>query len=81
MGLKRGLIFAILGLFILTACSEDPDVLYSKAETEAALGSRQKALSLLMVIQQTHPDYTKAYLFASRLFFEDNNLTDAVNQC
>jgi len=81
MGLKRGLILTMFGLFILTACSEDPDILYSKAETEAALGSRQKALSLLMVIQQTHPEYTDAYLFAARLFFEDNNLTDAVNQC
>jgi tetratricopeptide (TPR) repeat protein len=81
MGLKRGLILTILGMFILAACSEDPDILFSKAETEAALGSRQKALSLLMVIQQTHPEYTPAYLFAARLFYEDNNLTDAVNQC
>ena len=81
MGLKRGLILTMLGMFILTACSEDPDILFSKAETEAALGSRQKALSLLMVIQQSHPEYTQAYLFAAQLFFEDNNLTDAVNQC
>ncbi len=81
MGLKRGLILTMLGLFILTACSEDPDVLYSKAETEAALGSRQKALNYLLEIQQSNPDYTEAYLFAARLFFEDNNLTDAVNQC
>ncbi len=81
MGLKRGLILAIIGIFILAACSEDPDVLYSKAETEAALGSRQKALSLLMVIQQTHPEYTPAYLFAARLFYDDNNLAEAVNQC
>jgi len=81
MGLKRELILAILGIFILTACSEDPDLLYSKAETEAALGSRQKALNYLMQIQQSNPEYTEAYLFAARLFFEDNNLTDAVNQC
>lgn len=81
MGLKQGLIFAIIGLFILTACSEDPDVLYSKAETEAALGSRQKALNYLLEIQKSDPEYTQAYLFAAQLFFEDNNLTDAVNQC
>ncbi|MCF7825978.1 MAG: tetratricopeptide repeat protein [Candidatus Marinimicrobia bacterium] len=81
MGLKRELILAILGIFILAACSEDPDLLYSKAETEAALGSRQKALNYLMQIQQSNPEYTEAYLFAARLFFEDNNLTDAVNQC
>ena len=81
MRLKRGLILTILGMFILTACSADPDVLYSKAETEAALGSRQKALNYLLEIQQSSPEYTEAYLFAARLFFEDNNLTDAVNQC
>jgi len=81
MGLKHGLIPAILGLFILTACSEDPDVLFSKAETEAALGSRQKALNYLFEIQQSDPDYTEAYLFAAQLFMEDNNPTEAVNQC
>jgi len=81
MGLKSGLILGILGLFILTACSEDPDVLFSKAETEAALGSRQKALNYLLEIQQSEPDYTEAYLFAAQLFIEDNNLTEAVNQC
>ena len=56
MRLKRGLILTIVGMFILTACSEDPDILFSKAETEAALGSRQKALSLLLVIQHSHPE-------------------------
>ncbi len=81
MGLYHRLIITILGIFVLTACSEDPDTLFSKAETEAALGSRQAALNYLMEIQQSHPDYTEAYLFAARLFFEDNNLTEAVNQC
>jgi len=81
MRLKQGLIFGIIGLFILAACSEDPDLLYSKAETEAALGSRQKALNYLLEIQQADPGYTRAYLFAARLFMEDNNLTEAVNQC
>jgi len=81
MGLNRWLILAFIGLIGLTACSEDPDILFSKAETEAALGSRQKALNYLMDIQKTHPDYTEAYLFAAQLFFEDNNLSEAVSQC
>ena len=81
MGLKRWLIITFIFLIGLTACSEDPDVLFSKAETEAALGSKQRALNYLMDIQKTHPDYTEAYLFAARLFFEDNNLSDAVSQC
>lgn len=81
MELKRWLILVITGVFILAACSEDPDILFSKAETEAALGSRQKALNYLMEIQNAYPEYTDAYLFAARLFFEDNNLSDAVTQC
>jgi len=81
MGLSRWLILIFLGILSLTGCSEDPTVLYSKAETEAALGSRQKALSYLFDIQKTSPKYTEAYIFAAKLFFEDNNLTEAVNQC
>jgi len=81
MGLNRWLTLGFLGLLFITSCSEDPDVLFSKAETEAALGSRQKALNYLMDIQKSSPDYTEAYLFAAQLFFEDNNLTEAVNQC
>ncbi len=81
MGLNRWLTLGFIGLIALTACSEDPDILYSKAETEAALGSRQAALGYLMEIQKSSPDYTEAYLFAAQLFFEDNNLAEAVNQC
>lgn len=81
MGLNRWLTLIFISLAILTACSEDPDILYSKAETEAALGSRQAALNYLMDIQKTVPEYTEAYLFAARLFFEDDNMTAAVNQC
>ena len=81
MSLMRSLTFVLLGLGLLSACTEDPDVLYSKAETEAALGSRQKALGYLMEIQKQSPQYTDAYLFAAELFFEDNNITEAVNQC
>ena len=81
MGVTRWLNLLLLGLLSLSSCSEDPAVLYSKAETEAALGSRQKALSYLFDIQKSTPQYTEAYLFAAKLFFEDNNLTEAVNQC
>ncbi len=81
MGLNRWLTLGFAGLLFFTSCSEDPDILFSKAETEAALGSRQKALNYLMEIQKSTPDYTEAYLFAAQLFFEDNNLTEAVNQC
>jgi len=81
MGLNRWLRLTFIVFVGLTACSEDPDILFSKAETEAALGSRQRALNYLMEIQKKHPDYTEAYLFASRLFFEDNNLSEAVSQC
>jgi tetratricopeptide (TPR) repeat protein len=81
MGLMRWLNLLLLAILSLSACSEDPSVLYSKAETEAALGSRQKALSYLFQIQKSAPQYTDAYLFAAKLFFEDNNLTEAVNQC
>ena len=80
MGLKRFLLLTLMGLLVF-ACSEDPDILYSRAETEAALGSKQKALNHLLEIQRSHPDYTEAYLFAARLFFEDNNITEAVAQC
>jgi tetratricopeptide (TPR) repeat protein len=66
---------------LILACSEDPDILFSKAETEAALGSRQKALNYLFEIQNSHPDYTEAYIFAAQLFFENNNFSEAVNQC
>ncbi len=81
MGLNRWLILVFVCLITLTSCSEDPDILYSKAQTEAALGSRQKALNYLLEIQKSHPDYTESYLFAAQLFFEDNNLADAVVQC
>ena len=78
---KYWLKIVLITMLILTACSEDPDLLYSRAETEAALGSRQQALTYLLEIQKTSPQYTEAYLFAARLFFEDNNLTEAVNHC
>ena len=81
MGLNRWLILTFIGLIGLSACSEDPDILFSKAETEAALGSRQRALDYLMDIQKSHPDYTEAYLFAAQLFLEDQNLSAAVSQC
>ena len=81
MGLNRWLTLGYFGLILFTSCSEDPDILFSKAETEAALGSRQKALNYLMEIQKSSPDYTDSYLLAAQLFFEDNNLTEAVNQC
>jgi tetratricopeptide (TPR) repeat protein len=81
MGLNRWLILIIISALTLFSCSEDPDVLYSKAETEAALGSRQAALDYLMKIQRSSPEYTEAYLFAAQLFLEDNNLSEAVNQC
>ncbi len=81
MGLNRWLTMTLMVLFIFTACSEDPDILFSKAETEAALGSRQKALNYLMEIQKSFPEYTEAYLFAAQLFYEDHNQTEAVAQC
>ncbi|MCF7823887.1 MAG: tetratricopeptide repeat protein [Candidatus Marinimicrobia bacterium] len=81
MGLNRWLILSLIGIITLVACSEDPDVLYSKAETEAALGSKQVALNYLLKIQKTSPKYTEAYLFAAKLFLDDNNLSEAVNQC
>ena len=81
MELNRWLIIIFVCLTALVACSEDPDILFSKAETEAALGSRQKALNYLLEIQKSSPKYTEAYLFAAQLFFEDNNLSDAVAQC
>lgn len=81
MGLNRWLTLIFVAVIVLTACSEDPDILFSKAETEAALGSKQKALNYLMEIQKTNPQYTEAYLFAARLFLEDHNQTDAVAQC
>ncbi len=81
MGLNRWLTVILISMFAFTACSEDPDILFSKAETEAALGSRQAALNYLMKIQKSSPEYTEAYLFAARLFLEDNNHTEAVNQC
>ncbi|NQV15841.1 tetratricopeptide repeat protein [bacterium] len=71
----------VIYMLLIVACTEDPSVLYSRAETEAALGSRQKALGYLLEIQKSSPQYTEAYLFAARLFFEDNNLTEAVNHC
>jgi len=81
MGLNRWLILVLIVTVAILSCSEDPDVLYSKAETEAALGSRQAALNYLLKIQRSSPQYTDAYLFAARLFLEDNNFTEAVNQC
>jgi len=81
MGLNRWLILVLISAMALFSCSEDPDVLFSKAETEAALGSKQQALNYLMKIQKSSPQYTEAYLFAARLFFEDKNLSEAINQC
>ncbi len=81
MGLNRRLTLIFVSLVFLVTCSEDPDVLFSKAETEASLGSRQTALDYLFKIQNSSPEYTEAYLFAAQLFFEDNNLSEAVNQC
>lgn len=81
MGLKNGLLLVLVSLISLTSCSEDPGVLFSKAETEAALGSKQVAINHLLKIQKSHPDYTEAYLFAAQLFFENNNLSEAINQC
>ena len=81
MGLNRWLTIGFTALILLFSCSEDPDTLFSKAETEAGLGSRQKAINYLMKIQKTSPKYTKAYLFSAQLFFEDNNISEAVNQC
>jgi len=81
MGLQRRLIFITIAVSLLVSCSEDPDTLYSKAETEASLGSKQKALNYLMEIQRSSPEYTEAYLFAAELFLEDQNLTEAVNMC
>ena len=81
MDLQRGIILVIIVASFLFSCSEDPDILFSRAETEAALGSKQKALDYLLEIQKSSPDYTKAYLFAAKLFLEDHNLTEAVNMC
>jgi len=81
MGLNRWLLILLAGVLVLSSCSKDPDALYSKAETEAALGSPQKAVNYLMDIQKSNPKYTKAYLFAAKLFFDDHNFTAAVNQC
>ncbi|MCF7808215.1 MAG: tetratricopeptide repeat protein [Candidatus Marinimicrobia bacterium] len=81
MGLQRWLILAIIATVFVFSCSEDPDVLFSKAETEASLGSKQKALNYLMEIQRSSPEYTDAYLFAAELFLDDQNLTEAVNMC
>ncbi len=81
MGLNRKLLLTILGVISLIACSEDPDILYSKAKTEASLGSRQTALNYLIKIQKSSPEYTEAYLLAARLFYDDHNITAAVNQC
>lgn len=81
MGLQRWLILVFIVTVFLFSCSEDPDVLFSKAETEAALGSKQKALDYLLEIQNSTPEYTEAYLFAAELFLEDQNLTEAVNMC
>jgi len=81
VGYKLWHVIVLAGSILFLSCSEDPDILLSKAETEADLGSRQKALNYLFEIQNSHPDFTEAYLFAARLLFEDNNLTGAVNQC
>jgi tetratricopeptide (TPR) repeat protein len=81
MGLQRRFTFVIIAMSLMFSCSEDPDTLYSKAETEASLGSKQKALDYLMEIQRSSPQYTEAYLFAAKLFLEDRNLTEAVNMC
>ncbi len=70
----------IMGLLLIFGCTEDPDLLYSRAETEAELGSRQRALDHLIQIQRSTPTYTDAYLFAARLFFEDDNFIEAINQ-
>ena len=81
MGLQRWIILIFMASIFLFSCSEDPDTLFSKAETEAALGSKQKALGYLLEIQKSSPEYTEAYLFAAKLFLEDHNLTEAVNMC
>ena len=81
MGYKLWHVLVLASSILLFSCSEDPDILFSKAKTEADLGSRQKALNYLFEIQNSHPDFTEAYLFAAQLFFENNNLSEAVNQC
>lgn len=80
MRVRVGTLFIILGLVLFTGCSEDPELLYTMAETEAELGSRQKALEHLVSIQRSHPDHTDSYLFAARLFHEDDNFPEAINQ-
>lgn len=81
MGYKLWHVLVLATSILLFSCSEDPDILFSKAKTEADLGSRQKALNYLFEIQNSHPEYTEAYIFAAQLFFENNNLSEAVNQC
>ena len=81
MGRKYLLLLVLVCSVLLLTCSEDPDISFSRAETEAALGSKQVALDYLFKIQKSSPRYTKAYTFASQLFFEDNNLSEAINQC
>ncbi len=55
MGLNRWLTLIFISLVLLVNCSEDPDILFSKAETEAALGSKQTAIDYLLRIQNSSP--------------------------
>lgn len=74
------LVLSILTLVFLLACTEDPDQLYTKAQTEARLGSRQQALNYLLQIQANNPEYVEAYTFAADLFLEDGNVGEAIAQ-
>ncbi len=77
---SRFLLILLVFLLGFMACSEDPDLLYSKAETEARLGSRQRALNYLLQIQASQPGYTEAYVFAADLFMDDDNFPEAIAQ-
>jgi len=81
VGYKLWYVLVLASSILFLSCSEDPDILLSKAETEADLGSKRVALDYLFKIQKSSPKYTKAYTFASQLFFENNNFSEAVNQC